>query len=1284
MSRSTATHRFIGHTGPTTAATAQAPPMHSPPNNTSPRQYVQQPPSQLIPRNFLSSSRPNGPRSSLGLVDRSVLRDDSDESDDADFGRSALPTRPPPSPRRTETPPAVAATPPLTSQPGAPSDESPASTVSSAAPRPPAVYEMARASSIDSAISTMSHSSWAHKPSQDGREHTAAEIRSLIATAGSAENLVQHLLRDKAHAAAQNAQLWKLVDKQRALLLGLNKDLERVTKERDRYRKKVKEALPTAPTPAPLAPRQIVLASARHETQANGAQLASSGANAVEGRQRQQVNGVARSPVDDVTTKAPQGETDPSSLRSENTRSSLKLPTLATQMPAPCFNLTEATPLVETPVRSFANSRKNAPKSLDLKQTNQQPQPAQPNGPVLELADLDPESMERGRRKTREEDDRERETALQLEREARSRSLKEKRSKDKLKSAQVAETTPGLPQTVAIIPQPQTRPNQQTTEPLPGAMTALQPPKADVYSSLAAPLRSPGLPASPRPVDRPVGSPLPAHMADQQQPLNSLPMSPRNAGFPLSPRAPKQPLPPGVTPGTIPEQKPPEYTAFAEPVREPERSQADTSVMNPSDPPPVNRSLVSPACPDLLFPPNAIPSIQIRVASSRLKPSRFSVLGLKPQEETSVYNLSVFSRASHSELWRVEKIPAALPHLDQQLRQRVANLPKVPDRRLFSGHAPATVDARRTAIEAYFDELLDTPVDEQSALLICKFLSTDVLEPGADSNLKSALGHAPSSSLQIDSQGRLVKSGFLTKKGKNFGGWKSRYFVLDSPELRYFEAQGGAHLGTIKLVGARIGRQTSDGANEQNDDDGQFRHAFLILEPKRKDSASYLRHVLCAESDAERDEWVRALLHYVDEKASDPQPVASPTAATSDGPNGVENLRQLLRTADFGDQLADNYAKASSPTLGPSGSSSPTSSASLHHAAKSSKDTAFVRPVFGLPLAEAVELCPPDGLNVPLPAVVYRTIEYLRAKNAANEEGLFRLSGSNLVIRTLKDRFNTEGDVDLLNSDEYYDVHAVASLFKTYLRELPSTLLTRELHLEFLAVLELDDKQNKVNTFNTLVHRLPDVNYALLRVMSEYLLEVVQNSDRNKMTVKNVGIVFSPTLNIPAPVFSMFLTEFDAIFDHRQSDEVRETLVSSPRRSNDDEIRSPRHQMFSDLPTTPFNSTTFPQNQQQQGHQQPSLQPSSHRSNPAATMTQKHTDPGAEFGMSPVQQPMSYETRHYVSIPQQHPPQQPIPPQPMYPPPGPEQPRQMQYRMLAPPDGGSEKAKRRESALFFG
>ena len=47
----------------------------------------------------------------------------------------------------------------------------------------------------------------------------------------------------------------------------------------------------------------------------------------------------------------------------------------------------------------------------------------------------------------------------------------------------------------------------------------------------------------------------------------------------------------------------------------------------------------------------------------------------------------------------------------------------------------------------------------------------------------------------------------------------------------------------------------------------------------------------------------------------------------------------------------------------------------------------------------------------------------------------------------------TEGDVDLLASDEYWDPHAIAGLLKTFMRELPASILTRELHTRFLCVI---------------------------------------------------------------------------------------------------------------------------------------------------------------------------------------------------------------------------------------
>lgn len=62
------------------------------------------------------------------------------------------------------------------------------------------------------------------------------------------------------------------------------------------------------------------------------------------------------------------------------------------------------------------------------------------------------------------------------------------------------------------------------------------------------------------------------------------------------------------------------------------------------------------------------------------------------------------------------------------------------------------------------------------------------------------------------------------------------------------------------MTNAQIGRQqrTAD-----NDDEKNYRHAFLVIEAKKGPSGSNPRHVLCAESDSERDSWVDILVRYV-------------------------------------------------------------------------------------------------------------------------------------------------------------------------------------------------------------------------------------------------------------------------------------------------------------------------------------------------------------------------------------------------------------------------------------
>jgi RalA-binding protein 1 len=640
-----------------------------------------------------------------------------------------------------------------------------------------------------------------------------------------------------------------------------------------------------------------------------------------------------------------------------------------------------------------------------------------------------------------------------------------------------------------------------------------------------------------------------------------------------------------------------------------------------------------------------------------MKPSRASLLSLTQLEEDPVFTLAIISRADGGELWRVEKDSASLSKLDQRLKQCPAFTARTPDRSLFSGHAPAKLDARRKMLDGYLDELLNTPLDTATGVELCKYLSTHTLPPNAhEEGSMSAL--TPEGSVhKLGPDGRPLRSGYLTKRGKNFGGWKARFFVLDGPSLKYYETPGGAHLGTIKLQGAQIGKQShsSDAqsparSNPNEDFDNQYRHAFLILEPKKKDSSSHVKHVLCAESDKERDLWVDALLQWIDFRdsadsehhghhhqqhtqerrpsgaehpaggkntkksghnkphhqpsesdtligvkydstlAGDAPHVAAARPKTSGGvpdhsnshghaAETVHSQSKVISAPKDAHVIADSTSwgnkngltiptseekkqrKRSFFGFGPKTRSSSDGQDSVYGVAENAFGSTpphnayqgALRQVFGSPLAEAVRYNGPTDVRVPLPSVVYRCIQYLDYKNAILEEGIFRLSGSNLVIKALRERFNVEGDVNLVTDEEYYDIHAVASLLKLYLRELPTTILTRDLHLEFLATTEITNRQEKLAALNTLTQRLPLANATLLKYLIAFLIKIINNADMNKMTVRNVGIVFSPTLNIPAPVFALFLQNYEAIFgiepeEYELPSPVSETEEQPPHR----------------------------------------------------------------------------------------------------------------------------------------
>lgn len=1182
-----------------------------------------------------------------------------------------------------------------------------------------------RNSSIDSAISAISiGSSSTHKNSLDGSS-SPADVSNLIKAAGSPEAVIQYLLKEKQSQSQQNSQLWRLVDKQRAMILGLNKDLERALKDKERYRKKLKEvmALQTIP-PVPSA-----TAGARAPDQgsfetSNNAEDDAPKKQAVDvpASPSADSDGLRHSPIDvsmapyPITPPADRCRNHPTSAvrdildparsmpeaskhaldhfdhdaqerAAEEARKradaqsdlpiSLSIPpsrSLPDQPPpprgappAPPHKALRSDPdeaAVDEKLASFPSPplpppRKAPPAPLQLK--DHKPSSPSPDEDVDsdsdydDVLEVDEITMEkRGRRRTRQEDNELREIMALKEAEARSLSKKSKQSS----------SAKGEPE--VTVPEIQLPPNSPPASPgfsekpdASGPLSSLAGMLRGDDTSLAMPLLSPGLPSTPRPMQ--VGSGP-----------NSPPLSPRINGFglPLSPRAPRQPIP--LPPNTPLETRyrPNEQLALKSP--QPLNPSEAAAVVDPKADGPswasrdsaaerthIYRGFITDEFPDLLLPPNALPSIILKVASSRMKPSRASLISLTQLEEDPVFTLAIYLRADSGELWRVEKDSMSLAKLDQRLKQCPAFTARTPDRSLFSGHAPAKLDARRHALDQYLDELLNTQLDTATAIELCRYLSTNVLPPNAD-EVGSSTCPSDEGAARLGPGGRPYRSGYLTKRGKNFGGWKARFFACEGPQLKYYETPGGAHLGTIKLPGAQIGRQahhiseTSSPARINDEMDNQYRHAFLILEPKRKDPSAMTKHLLCAESDRERDQWVQVLLQWTNYK--DPadedskRDHAHDRQGSGQGPVKGANARkkpqgrvQQHQSNDSEDALIglsyETTKVGGKPTMGSQSEPSPTSTgpqppysisaprdpqlisdmslwgnkmgmgapASYGMDEKKAKKRSFfgfgpkqrsssdgndslqgeiaglsgqsreayygpVRRVFGAPLAEAVRYNSPRDVRIPLPAVVYRCIQYLDARGAVTEEGIFRLSGSNLVIKQLKERFDNEGDINLLEEEQYHDIHAVASMLKAYLRELPTSILTRDLHLDFVAVTEMTNQTEKLAALSELVPRLPQANATLLKYLIAFLIKIINHADQNKMTVRNVGIVFSPTLTIPAPVFALFLQNYEAIFgivpeeyelpspaSFEESREKMESIELPPRPATSGGIRESPH-----------------------------------------------------------------------------------------------------------------------------
>uniref|UniRef100_UPI00398E7F01 rho GTPase-activating protein 1 isoform X2 n=1 Tax=Pristiophorus japonicus TaxID=55135 RepID=UPI00398E7F01 len=93
----------------------------------------------------------------------------------------------------------------------------------------------------------------------------------------------------------------------------------------------------------------------------------------------------------------------------------------------------------------------------------------------------------------------------------------------------------------------------------------------------------------------------------------------------------------------------------------------------------------------------------------------------------------------------------------------------------------------------------------------------------------------------------------------------------------------------------------------------------------------------------------------------------------------------------------------------------------------------------------------------------------------------------------------------------YNDVHLAAVMLKTFLRELPTPLLTYNLYNQVVSFGKVAEHK-QIDTIVEMIQSLPKNNYTVLNYLVEFLGMVADYSELNKMTPSNLALVFGPTL----------------------------------------------------------------------------------------------------------------------------------------------------------------------------
>ncbi|KAL9022543.1 MAG: hypothetical protein Q9185_000253 [Variospora sp. 1 TL-2023] len=250
-----------------------------------------------------------------------------------------------------------------------------------------------------------------------------------------------------------------------------------------------------------------------------------------------------------------------------------------------------------------------------------------------------------------------------------------------------------------------------------------------------------------------------------------------------------------------------------------------------------------------------------------------------------------------------------------------------------------------------------------------------------------------------------------------------------------------------------------------------------------------------------------------------PHPSSSTVFRDGTGSKLFANIRGTSSKA------ADGLGKAGKGLfnkMGRSGSS---------NAKEETVDPHYVLKVINLPLVEQTRHTriarrledSRDKTEFWMPALPWRCIDYLNFRGC-EEEGLYRVPGSGTKIKQYQERFDRELDINLFDEADLFDINIIGSLFKAWLRDLPSEILPKSVQASVAAA---HPNANHVpQMLKDELSSLPPWNYYLLFAITCHLSLLHDHHAKNKMSYSNLCICFQPCIGIDAYCFQFLVCDW--------------------------------------------------------------------------------------------------------------------------------------------------------------